>query len=293
MPKVEDVTLSGLIGGLPTLHEVAPVAGYPEDSKLTAAYDERASEPLPLEKVHKARGHELDKMEEHLVKKDITWEEAKAKCQTTRTEFAAGVWPRNAIHTSGTTSFRGRPPLKAHRMVVTAACTSKQGKTVLRRLIARYDVLVAFFHAVATGKIAVVPLKDLDQGLLWYLLKAMNGTREASKQWAKRIMEVMTAAGFPEVASVPGLFYHPEWDVTLSCHGDDFLAEGEAHELERLDELMTNSCEPTTNWADLSAKPLAGSRITELLRMMSLHRRGITAALLARSLKVVAAQGGD
>lgn len=126
-------------------------------------------------------------------------------------------------------------------MVVSSAATSRKGRSGRRKLLARYDVSVAFFHAVATGKIAVVPPKDLDQSVLWFLLKAMNGTREASRQWAKRIVKVMTGAGFVEVPSVPGLFYHEEWDVVLSCHGDDFLASGESDELDRLDELMLQS----------------------------------------------------
>ena len=43
--------------------------------------------------------------------------------------------------------------------------------------------------------------------------------------------------------SVPGLFYRREWDITMSCHGDDFLAEGEAKELDLLDEVMLNAFE--------------------------------------------------
>ena len=249
----EDVTLQELIGGMPTLHDVGRVAGYPETGKLQAAWDERTGESLPLEKVRKARGRELDKMEEHQVKRDITWEEAREKgLKIVRSRWVDG-WKALPDDPKGVRSrcvtqevnthqrddvFSGTPPLKAHRMVVSAAATSKKGRTARRRLIARYDVSVAFFHAPATGKIAVVPPKDLDQGSLWYLLKAMNGTRKPSKQWAKRILAVMSKAGFLEVASVPGLFYHPEWDVTLSCHGDDFLAEGEAQDLDKLDEVM-------------------------------------------------------
>ena len=133
--------------------------------------------------------------------------------------------------------------MKAHRMVVSAAATAKKGRSSKRKLIARYDVSVAFFHAFATGKIAVIPPRDLDQSMLWFLNKAMNGTREASKQWAKRIVEVATGCGFSEVPSVPGLFYHHEWDITMSCHGDDFLAEGEAKELDLLDEVMLSAFE--------------------------------------------------
>ena len=61
------------------LDTVYSIAAYPEWGKVTAAYDERTGVQLPLAKVKKARGRELDKMEEHQVKTDITWEEARQK----------------------------------------------------------------------------------------------------------------------------------------------------------------------------------------------------------------------
>ena len=39
------------------------------------------------------------------------------------------------------------------------------------------------------------------------------------------------------------LYYQPEWQVTLSCHGNDFLAEGMATDLEKLDALMVENFE--------------------------------------------------
>ena len=41
------------------------------------AYDERTGEELPPEKVQAGRGRELDKMTEHNVKVDITWQRAR------------------------------------------------------------------------------------------------------------------------------------------------------------------------------------------------------------------------
>ena len=247
-----------IIGAMPTLHDTPVIAGYPETGTLADACDERTGEPLPLDKVERARGRELDKMLEHNVKTDITWEHAKKlglKIVKSRwvdgwkplPDDPNGVRSRCVAQEMNTHNrddvFSGTPPLKAHRMVVSAAATAKKGRSSRRKLIARYDVSVAFFHAAATGKIAVIPPKDLNQDMLWFLNKAMNGTREASKQWSKRIVEVATGCGFSEVLSVPGLFYHQEWEITMSCHGDDFLAEGEAKELDLLDEVMLSAFE--------------------------------------------------
>ena len=66
-----------VIGAVPTLHDKPVIAGYPETGTLADAYDERTGKPLPLDKVERARGRELDKMLEHNLKTDITWEHAR------------------------------------------------------------------------------------------------------------------------------------------------------------------------------------------------------------------------
>eukprot|EP00435_Cladocopium_sp_Y103_P028037 s1171_g6.t9 len=128
-------------------------------------------------------------------------------------------------------------------MVLSAAATAREGQPFGQKLVTRYDVSVAFFDAASIGKIAVIPPEDVYDRHLWYLLKAMNGTREASKQWGELVETKITTAGFHPVKVVPGLFYHPEWQVSLSCHGHDFLAEGMSSDLDKLDELMITSFE--------------------------------------------------
>ena len=196
-----------VIGGLLTLHykgEWEPLSSYPLDGKVEelGVFEERTGQPLFLDKVKTARARELSKMEEHEVKKDISWDEARRQgLKIVRSRWVDG-WKPLPNDPNGVRSrcvaqeindherddvFSGTPPLRVHRMIFSAAATAKKGRTSRRKLIARYDVSVAFFHAIATGKIAVVPPKDPDQSMLWFLLKAMNGTREASRQWAKRV----------------------------------------------------------------------------------------------------------
>ena len=224
-------------------------------------------------------------MEEHEVKKNISWEEARRQgLKIVRSRWVDG-WKPLPNDPNGVRSrcvaqeindherddvFSGTPPLRVHRMILSAAATAKKGRTSRRKLIARYDVSVAFFHAIATGKIALVPPKDLDQSMLWFLLKAMNGTREASRQWAKRVREVMLEAGFWEVPGIPGLFYHDEWCVTISCHGDDFIAEGESDDLDRLDELMLKAFEtkilPRIGPAEFGGQATSGDHLHRIIR---------------------------
>ena len=136
-------------------------------------------------------------MQEHSVKPDMTWEEArKLGLKIVRSRWVdgrkalpddpEGVRSRcvaqeiNNYQREDVSS--GMPPLKAHRMVLAHSANRGRGERENKKLIGRYDVSVAFFHAEAMGKIAAVPPKDVGERHLWYLLKAMNGTREASKQ---------------------------------------------------------------------------------------------------------------
>ena len=286
----EKQPVSEVISGLPTIHEEnfwTPLAGYPEWGGLhhgDEAFDERTGAKLPHEKVIKARERELNKMIEHDVKSDMTWEVVKMKkLKIVRSRWVDG-WKALPDDEHGVRSrcvaqeinngprddvYAGTPPLKAHRIVLSSAATRRPGSPNHTKLVARYDVSVAFFHAKGTGGIAVIPPKDVYDGEhLWYLNKAMNGTREASKQWTQYVIDSTTAGGFQVVKSVPGLYFHPEWMVTLSCHGDDFLAEGEGADLDKLDELMKQHFE--VKILDRIGPAEYGGQVAEGLH---LHRR--------------------
>ena len=244
---------------LAAVWEESVVAGYPDWAHYEGAVDERTGESLPEDKVKRARGRELEKMDEHNVKKDISWSEARELgLKIVKSRWVDG-WKPLPDDPNGVRSrcvameintgprddvFSGTPPLMGHRLIVSLAATRRKGQKFPHRLLARYDVSVAFFHAKSSGRIAVIPPKDLYTGdTLWFLNKAMNGTREASKCWGERVKSTMVQEGFHAVETVPGIYRHAEWDVTVSCHGDDFLAEGCSDGLDRLDEVMTKGFE--------------------------------------------------
>ena len=289
--------LPELICGLPSLHDI-PIAGYPDWGRLDEipAYDERTGVPLPLEKVKRARGRELDKMEEHQVKVNITWEKARELgLKIVKSRWVDG-WKELPDDKDGVRSrcvaqeinthqrddvYSGTPPLKCHRMVISSAATRRPGQTG-KKLVARYDISVAFFHATSTDGIAVIPPEDLYDGIhLWMLLKAMNGTREASKRWSQHVEDVVTTkGGFMPVKNVCGLYYQPEWQVTLSCHGDDFLAEGMAVDLEKLDALMVENFEtkvlPKIGPADAGGETNSGSHLHRIIKWCDGSQEGFT-----------------
>ena len=242
----------------PTLH-CLPIASYPEWIQLDTVYDERTGEVLEEEKVKKGRAREMNKMEEHQVKVDMPMDEVKRRgLKIVRSRWIdarkalpdddRGVRSRLIAQELNLgprdDTFGGTPPLWVHRLIVSSAATKRKSDHGQKRIISRYDVSVAFFQSPSTGGIAVMPPKDMFDGAnLWFLLKAMNGTREASKQWSLCIRNGLTPAGFLASAAVPGVYYHPEWDVTVACHGDDFIAEGLARDLDKLNEFMRTTFE--------------------------------------------------
>ena len=130
-----------IIGAMPTLHDTPVIAGYPETGTLVDAYDERTGKPLPLDKVERARGRELDKMLEHNLKTDITWEHTKKlglKIVKSRwvdgwkflPDDPNGVRSRCVAQEMNTHNrddvFSGTSPLKAHRMVCERCGNSKE-----------------------------------------------------------------------------------------------------------------------------------------------------------------------
>ena len=92
---------------------------------------------------------------------------------------------RNDVHA-------GTPALKALRMIVSLAAT-RDGKH-RPRSTAFYYIVAAFVHASIDEVVRVV-LQDglLEKGECFLLLKALNGTRMASKRWQRQYMSTHNA----------------------------------------------------------------------------------------------------
>ena len=107
------------------------------------------------------------------------------------------------------------------------------------RVIACYDVSVAFFHALITELLFVRPPRDMRKpGIVWRLRKAMYGTQVAAKAWQSRVREVLLAGGWEPVWSVPCVCYNEKEDSMVLYHGDDFLGEGHDSSIDKLDTVL-------------------------------------------------------
>ena len=148
---------AGLIGGLTTLHEpelIAPIAV--DEDVYSNIVDEKTGEWLEFEEVLEGINIELKQMEAFSVKQDITVAQAREmnlKIVNSRWIFTRKPRPGRpkgvrARCVAQEINYEKRedvsmctPPLKTHRIIVSLAASKGP-----RRLIARYDVSVAFLH---------------------------------------------------------------------------------------------------------------------------------------------------
>ena len=119
----------------------------------------------------------------------------------------------------------GTPALKAWRMIVSLAAT-RDGRH-RPRCVVFYDIEAAFVHASMDEVVGIVPQDGLlEKGECFLLLKALYGTRMASKRWQRHCMRVLRSHGWSASKVMPGFFHHKDPAGKCGCHRDDFMAEG-------------------------------------------------------------------
>ena len=101
----------------------------------------------------------------------------------------------------------GTPALKALRMIVSLAATH-DGRHRPRCTVF-YDIVAALVHASIDEVVGVVPQEGmLERGECFMLLKALYGTRMASKQWQRHCMRVVRTNGWSANKVMLGFFHH-------------------------------------------------------------------------------------
>ena len=76
-----------------------------------------------------------------------------------------------------------------------------------------------------------LPPGDVEPGMVGKLEKSLYGTRDAALNWAEAYMKVLIAMGYKKCLSSPCSSHHEGWDMSTVVHGDDFLTEGLANGL--------------------------------------------------------------
>ncbi len=122
--------------------------------------------------------------------------------------------------------FAATPPLKAKKFLFSLA-VSKRSLTGQPYKLCFIDIKRAYFHARCIKDVYVdLPSQDHQEGMCGKLEKAMYGTRDAAQNWEKECESVFNNIGFKQGKSSPCLFHHPEKDLRVVVHGDDFTILG-------------------------------------------------------------------
>ena len=119
-----------------------------------------------------------------------------------------------------------------------------------RTQISLFDISRAYFNAKVeedSPTFVQLPPEDDDHGVLCgKLLCHMYGTRAAADGWQEEYSTTLvTKLGFVQGVSCPCVFRHPERNVVVTVHGDDFTTVGAKPDLDWFEESMKQSYELT------------------------------------------------
>ena len=135
----------------------------------------------------------------------------------------------------------GTAPLKCIRIIISRAASIKNERGRHTRVLALYDMSVAFWHAQLPHDepIAMYPPRGEEEaGYMWQTQRAMYGTRRASRLFQEHMKGVLGKAGYAALKVCHQVYYCLEADSKAAIHGDDIIAEGEPEKLNRLDDLL-------------------------------------------------------
>ena len=162
-----------------------------------------------------------------------------------------------ATDKSGTCYFAPTPPLEALRTVLSFAASTigtwrpdYRPRSESRMQILFLDISRAYFNAKVDSEVPTfvqLPPEDPDAGVMCAeLLRHMYGTRAAADGWQEEYSTSLVAdMGFKQGVASPCLFKHPDKNIVLTVHGDDFTAAGPKHDLDWFEEMMKERYELT------------------------------------------------
>ena len=123
--------------------------------------------------------------------------------------------------------YASTPPLEALRMIISFAAS---GEGATKRQIMICDVRRAYFYAKVTRDL-YIELPDEDEhatpGQLGKLNLSLYGTRDAAKNWQEHLSRHLISIGFVRGVGHTSVFHHPQKNLMVLVHGDDYVVAGE------------------------------------------------------------------
>ena len=138
--------------------------------------------------------------------------------------------------------YAATPPLEAKRILFSEFASRAPTENLK---ISFVDVKKAYFYGIPERTLYVrLPMElGLGKGVVGKLVRCMYGTRDAGAIWENCYTTCLTNLGFIQGSSSPCCFLHPEWNVSVVVHGDDFTAVGTPESLDKYETGMQQTFE--------------------------------------------------
>ena len=153
--------------------------------------------------------------------------------------------------------FAPTPPLESLRMVLSHATTRLPGETPKcwnadspdRQMIYFMDISRAYFNAKVDESepvyVELPPEVGAPEGSCVLLRRHMYGTRRAADGWQSEYSSTLLEMGFQQGTSSACVFRHPERQIMVSVHGDDYTCSGAKPNLDWMENQLKSRYELT------------------------------------------------
>ena len=75
--------------------------------------------------------------------------------------------------------------------------------------------------------------EETSEDTVGVLEMSLYGTRDAATNFQREVARLMKSLGYIQAKYNASLFYHPQEDVQVLVHGDDFVAVGQRNEIQK------------------------------------------------------------
>ena len=229
-------------------------AGTEQDVRGGEFWNDRTGKPLDSEKVRAARAEELRELDRRVwVEADvqecwnqkgrgpiaIRWVDVDNGFGVYRSRLVAkDLKPKSKVNDQEGL-FAATPPLELVKMVIVKAAKASRNEHAQVREVLFLDVSKAQLYAPMLDEDFVqLPPERWTEGKCARLIYTLYGMRTAASNWEKEYSNTLEVVGFRPGRATVDAFYHPERDVRIVVHGDDFVVEDKQSDLEWMRDVL-------------------------------------------------------
>ena len=224
---------------------------FTKDNFKAQYYDEYTGEPLPNDLVRAAMIEEMSYFSEKTVWTAAKWSDMKGsedsslvrmrwvlcnKGDAKEPDVRARLVACEVAKDKQSAFYASTPPLEAKKKLFSrySAERVRHGKPLAMGFV---DIKKAYFNGIPQRNIFMAPPKELGIGkTITQQTRCVYGTRDAGMIWEETYRSCLEELGFQSGRASPCCFWHPEWEVSLVVHDDDFTSLGLDDGLDKLEE---------------------------------------------------------